>query len=209
LRKEYGGPADGDFFRERELNALIDAITGLLVQAVALEAAARRLHNSTRRGPGRPRDVIIPYLGPELLALFQRYNNRGGRQSIAISIDGKRTQMETGGLFNFIGLVIQPLNEYLTTELARSPLSAERLARFALENRRRDAQAMKQRGTGGVRAGNQRRAGGVSEGNNRGTEGVVEGSRRQAEKKHAETRQLTPLALALQECLAIPQQCSP
>ena len=31
LLEEYGGPADDDFYREREQKALIDELTGLLV----------------------------------------------------------------------------------------------------------------------------------------------------------------------------------
>ena len=41
LQEEYGGVADGDFYREREQEELIDELTGLLVQAVTREAANR------------------------------------------------------------------------------------------------------------------------------------------------------------------------
>ena len=135
LLEEYGGPADGDFYREREQKALIEALAGLLVQAVTREVADRA--NSSNRRAGRPRDVVTPYLARELLSVFLRFHDRAGRQSVATSIDGKIRQREAGKLFEFIKAVIQPLNQYLTAELHRRPLSASRLARFALDDRRR------------------------------------------------------------------------
>jgi hypothetical protein len=48
-------------------------------------------------------------------------------------------------LFEFIKATIHPLNTYLTTELDRRPLSASRLARFALSERRRIVRAAKRR----------------------------------------------------------------
>jgi hypothetical protein len=144
LLEEYGGVADDDFYRERERNALIDELTGLLVQAVTHEAASRRFTKNASRRAGRPRDVITPYLAPELLSVFLRCHNSAGRQSVATSIDGELKQKEAGRLFEFIKAVIEPLNQYLTTELHRLPLSASRLARFALDDRRRIAQEIKQ-----------------------------------------------------------------
>jgi hypothetical protein len=141
LLREYGEPADGDLYREQELMALIEVLTGLLVLAVIQEAQSRQLSNRQGRRAGRPKDVITPYLAPELLSVFRRYNDRAGRQSIIIPIDGK--QKEAGRLLQFIDTIIQPLNQYLTTELHRSSLSASRLARYALDNRRRIAQGLK------------------------------------------------------------------
>jgi hypothetical protein len=86
-----------------------------------------------------PRDVMTPFLAPELLSLFLRCQDRAGRQSVATSIDGKIKQREAGQLYEFIKAVIQPVSKYLTTELGRRPLSAARLARFALDDRRRTA----------------------------------------------------------------------
>ena len=88
---------------------------------------------------------MTPYLAPELLSVFLRCHERAGRQSVVAgtTIDGKNTQREAGELFEFIKVVIQPLNQYLTTELGRRPLSASRLARFALDDRRRMAQELK------------------------------------------------------------------
>ena len=54
LLEEYGGAADGDFYREREQKALIDELTGLLVQAVTKEAASRQFTNNSSRRAGRP-----------------------------------------------------------------------------------------------------------------------------------------------------------
>jgi len=141
FRREYGGQAEGAPHRERELMALIEELVGLLVQAAALDAEDRQFAKSSGRRAGRPLDVIIPYLAPKLLSVFLRCNDRAGRQSIIIPIDGK--QKEAGRLFQFIDTIIQPLNRYLTTELHRRPLSAARLARYARVDRRRMAQEPK------------------------------------------------------------------
>lgn len=121
LLEEYGGPADGDMYRERELNALIEALCGLLVQGVIREVANRHPANRSSRRPGRPRDPMTPLFGRELLSVFLRFNDRAGRQSVTTSIDGRITQREAGQLFEFIKRVIRPLNRYQTTELRRKP----------------------------------------------------------------------------------------
>jgi hypothetical protein len=145
LLEEYGGAADDDFYREREQKALIDQLTGLLVQAVTHEAANRQFANSSSRRVGRPRDVMSPYLAPELLLVFLRCHDSAGRKSVATSIDGKLKQKEAGQFFEFIKATIKPLNDYLTTELHRRPLSASRLARLALSERRRIVRVAKWR----------------------------------------------------------------
>jgi hypothetical protein len=177
LLEEYGGPADDDFYREREQKALIEELTGLLVQAVTREAANRQTTNNSSRRVGRPRDVVTPYLAPELLSVFLRCHDRAGRQSITTSIDGRLKQREAGELFEFINAVIQPLNQYLTTELHRGSLSASRLARFALDDRRRLARELKR-----------------SEARPLAEEAAV-----------PEKRQLLPLETALQGVFAIPE----
>jgi len=139
LLEEYGSAAD-DFNREREQKAIIEELAGFLVQAVTREAANRQFTNNSSRRAGRPHDVMTPYLAPELLSVFLRCHDSAGRQSVATSIDGKLKQREAGRLFEFINALIQPLNKYLTTELHRKPLSASRLARFALDKRREDKQ---------------------------------------------------------------------
>jgi hypothetical protein len=143
LLEEYGGAADNDFYREREQKALIDELTGLLVQAVNHEAANRQFTNNSGRRAGRPPDVMSPYLAPELLLVFLRCHDSAGRKSVATSIDGKLKQVEAGQLFEFIKAVIEPLNHYLTTELRRLPLSASRLARVALREQQRVAREIK------------------------------------------------------------------
>jgi len=145
LLEEYGGAADDDFYREREQKALIDELTGLLVQAVTHEAASRQFTNNSSRRVGRPRDVMSPYLAPELLLVFLRCHDSAGRKSVATSIDGKLKQKEAGQFFEFIKVVIEPLNQYLTTELHREPLSASRLARFALAERQSIAREIKRK----------------------------------------------------------------
>src|ERR1017187_379198 len=92
LLEEYGGAADDDFYREREQKALLDELTGLLVQAVTEEAANRRLTNNSGRRAGRPLDVMTPYLAPALLLVFVRCHDSAGRKSVATSIDGKLKQ---------------------------------------------------------------------------------------------------------------------
>jgi hypothetical protein len=142
LLEEYGSAAD-DFNREREQKAIIEELTGLLVQAVAREASARQFYKGSGRRAGRPRDVMTPYLAPELLSVYLRCHDSAGRQSVATSIDGKLKQTEAGRLFEFINAAIEPLNQYLTTELQRGPLSASRLARFALAERQSIAREIK------------------------------------------------------------------
>jgi hypothetical protein len=136
LLEEYGGAADDDFYREREQKALIDELTGLLVQAVTQEAASRQFTNNSGRRAGRPLDVITSDLAPALLLVFLRCHDSAGRKSVATSSEGKLKQKEAGQLFEFIKAAIEPLNQYLTTELHRRPLSAARLARFALAEHR-------------------------------------------------------------------------
>ena len=123
LRQEYGAEADGDLYRERELNALIAELTGLLLLAVIYEAANRRSMQISGRGAGRPRDVVLPFLAPQLLSIFLRCNTSAGRQSAVTFVDGKLKQMETGRFLQFIKTV----------------------ARFALQERRRFEKEMKQR----------------------------------------------------------------
>jgi hypothetical protein len=53
------------------------------------------------------------------------------------SIGGELKQEETGPLFNFMKTGIRPLNNFLVDELHRMPLSASRLARYALAERKR------------------------------------------------------------------------
>ncbi len=144
LSEEFG-PVGNNSTGECAGREIIDELTGFLVRAIALATEDWQIAKSTGRGVGRPRDVMIPYLAPELLSVYLRCRNSGGRQSAATSIDGKPGQTEAGLLFEFIKATIKPLNDYLTTELHRKPLSASRLARFALSERRRIVRAAKWR----------------------------------------------------------------
>jgi hypothetical protein len=128
-------PPGASYTGEGEEHRIIEELTSFLVQAAALEA--QEITNGSGRRVGRPRDVMTPYLAPELLSVYLRCHNSGGRQSVATSTDGKLGQKEAGLLFEFIKATIEPLNRYLTTELHRRPLSASRLARFALGERLR------------------------------------------------------------------------
>jgi hypothetical protein len=144
LDEEYGPPGE-NFTGERETQEMSDEIAGYLVNAIALDTQARQTANRTDQGVGRPRDVIIPFLGPNLLSFFLRCHDSAGRQSVLTSIEGQLAQMEAGPFFDFVKTAIEPLNEYLVTELRRKPVSAARLARFALAERRRNLSAPKRR----------------------------------------------------------------
>ena len=122
-----------------------DEIAGYLVSAMALDTQARQISDRTDRGVGRPRDVIIPDLGPKLLSFFLRCHDSAGRQSVLTSNAGQLAQMETGPFFNFVKTAIEPLNEVLVTELHRKPVSAARLARYALKERRHNLSAARRR----------------------------------------------------------------
>ena len=68
----------------------------------------------------------------------------------------KPGQKEAGLLFEFIKATIEPLNHYLTTELHRRPLSASRLVRIALSERRRIVRAAKWRQLRALEKGSRR-----------------------------------------------------
>jgi hypothetical protein len=144
LDEEYG-PLGENFTGEREIKELSDEIAGHLLSAIALDTQARQTADRNDRDVGRPRDVIIPYLGPNLLSFFLRCHASAGRQSVLTSIEGQLAQMEAGPFFAFVKTAIEPLNEYLVTELQRKPISAARLARYALAERRHNLSAARRR----------------------------------------------------------------
>jgi len=141
---EYGPPSVG-FTREREIHEMIDEITAISMAAIALDMEARQSAIRTGRGTGRPRDVLSRHLGPALLEMFLRCHDSAGRKSVLTSIDGKLAQEEAGPLFEFMKVAIEPLNHYLVTDLHRMPLSPARLARDALDRRRRDLRRARRR----------------------------------------------------------------
>jgi hypothetical protein len=73
LSEEFGPAHDNLNFEE---NRLIDELSGILIQAIAFEA--QQMANGTGKRVGRPHDVMMPYLAPELLSIYLRCNNSGG-----------------------------------------------------------------------------------------------------------------------------------
>jgi hypothetical protein len=139
------GPPGENFTGEREKKEMTDEIAALFMGTIALDMEARQAANRSDRGVGRPRDVMIAYLAPNLLSFFLRCHDSAGRQSVLTSIEGQLAQMEAGPFFDFVRVAIVPFNECLVTELHRKPLSAARLARYALAERRRNLYAARRR----------------------------------------------------------------
>jgi hypothetical protein len=86
---------------------------------------------SPRRG--QPRDVMLDFLGDKLLDCFLRFNPTAGRHSVAT--DGDRAQAEAGPFFDYLTLVIAPLNRFLVqlpASYGAKILSVPELARRAL-----------------------------------------------------------------------------
>ena len=65
LDEEYGPAGDG-FTGTRAVKEMTDELTGLLLGAIVWDMEAQQ----SRRGVGRPTNVMIPYLGPSLLRFF-------------------------------------------------------------------------------------------------------------------------------------------
>lgn len=135
LFDEYGpfgihftGEDEGEEIK-KEVNAiLLRAIEALRMQHIAYLRAGR--------GVGRPRNPMIVPLGRDLLALYLRYHDFGGRHSVVLTVDGKRVQVESGPLLAFFAEAIEPLNKVLVEELHRKPLSPARVLRAGLRARR-------------------------------------------------------------------------
>jgi hypothetical protein len=82
---------------------------------------------------GQPRDVVLDFLGDKLLRCFLRFNATAGRHSVAA--DGDRAQAEAGPFFEYLSLVIAPLNRFLVqlpTSYGAKSISVPELARRAL-----------------------------------------------------------------------------
>jgi hypothetical protein len=104
------------------------------LQRVSKAASVAIEKLSPRRG--QPRDVMLDFLGDRLLACYLRFNSTAGRHSVAA--DGDRAQTECGPFFNFLTLVIAPLNRFFVQLPARygaKAVSEPDLARRALERR--------------------------------------------------------------------------
>jgi hypothetical protein len=99
----------------------------------AAATAIRRLEKVARSG--RPRDVMLNYLGNSLLACFLRFNETATRHSIAS--DEARAQAAAGPFLEFLTLIIGPLNKFfvqLPPKYGAKVISAPELARRALRN---------------------------------------------------------------------------
>lgn len=118
-------------------NEMVNEIAVFLTVTFLVDVAAR----CKRSGRGRPCDVMIPELAPNLLRYFLRFNKLSGRHSVVVTVDGRKRQQEAGPLFEFFKAAIEPLNQYLI-EIGRKPLSPARLARYALREHRRNSVCM-------------------------------------------------------------------
>ena len=139
------GPAGAGFTGELEGDEAIKELTGQIVISFCEDLIERIQSAASERRAGRPCDVLTRALGPRLLDLFLRYNPTAGRQSVWTSIDGKLVQEEAGPFFGFVEAAIKPINDYLIGELKWKPVSAARLARYALAERRRSLLARQSR----------------------------------------------------------------
>jgi hypothetical protein len=139
LYRLFGPPGKG-FTGELEGDEAIKELTGLIIVSLCEDLIERIENAISERKAGRPCDVLTRALGPRLLDLYLRYNASAGRHSVWTAIDGKLVQEEAGPFFEFIKAVIEPVNEFLVGENWK-PVSAARLARYALAEQRRVALA--------------------------------------------------------------------
>ena len=133
------GPRDVENFSgDAEGKQLVAELTRFLILAMAHELEARMIASESPNGPGvgRPMNHMIRYLGPELVGIFLRYQDSGGRHSILTSSEGRLTQMEAGPLFEFAKTVLVVLNQVLVEELHLRPLSPARVIRYGLAARK-------------------------------------------------------------------------
>ena len=139
------GPPGAGFTGELEGDEAIKELTGQIVISFCEDLIERIQSAASERRAGRPCDVLTRALGPRLLDLFLRYNPSAGRHSVWTSIDGKLVQEEAGPFFGFVEAAIKPINDYLIGEPKWKPVSAARLARYALADRRRSLLARQSR----------------------------------------------------------------
>lgn len=138
----FFGPSGAGFPGALEGDEAIKELTGQIIVSFCedLEESV-----GAERKAGRPCDILTRALGPRLLDMFLRYNPSAGRRSVWTSIDGKLVQEEAGPFFEFIKAAIEPVNDFLVGEQSWKPISAGRLARYALAERRRIALAVEAR----------------------------------------------------------------
>jgi hypothetical protein len=135
LFDEYG-PFGIGFTGEDEGEEINKELVGILLRALEALRLQRIDYLRRGRGIGRPRNPMIVPLGKDLLALYLRYHDSGGRHSVAITIDGKSVQIESGPLLAFFTEAIELLNRVLVEDLHRKPLSPARVLRAGLRARR-------------------------------------------------------------------------
>lgn len=133
------GPKDKLFTGQAEIEQCIGELVKFLVLAMAYELDTRQAITESAATPsaGRPRNHMIRYLGPQIVGIFHRYSDSGGRHSVWTSVDGRLVQEEAGSLFLFASLLISVFNAVMVTHLGLAPLSAARVIRYGLAERAR------------------------------------------------------------------------
>lgn len=132
------GPRGQGFTGDTEIEQCVAELEKILVLAMAYELQAREFAAESRVSSpaGRPRNHMIRYLGPQIVEIFHRYNDYGGRHSVWTSIDGKLVQEEAGPLFEFASKLVEAFNAVMVAELHLPALSASRVIRCGLAARR-------------------------------------------------------------------------
>jgi len=87
-------------------------------------------------GPGRPKDTATEYLAVKTREIYLRYNLSVTRHSELSSTDGMLCQVEAGPFFDFLELLLAPLNRFfasLPKHYYAGPISPAFVARMAVE----------------------------------------------------------------------------
>lgn len=126
------------FTGNAEVDQCLAELVKFLVLAMAYELQTREFAAEARVDlpVGRPRNHMIRYLGPQIVEIFHRYSDSGGRHSVWTSIDGRLMQAEAGPLFEFASKLVEAFNEVMVVELHLPALSASRVIRYGLATRR-------------------------------------------------------------------------
>ena len=135
IYREFGPKGKG-FTGESEIEQCTAELVKFLVLAMAYELEARELAAGANLPVGRPRNHMMRYLGPQIVEIFHRYSDGGGRQSVWTSVDGELVQEEAGPLFEFASELIRAFNDIMVEEMRLPPLSAARVIRSGLAARR-------------------------------------------------------------------------
>lgn len=132
------GPRGPGFTGAAEIEQCMAELVKCLVLGTANELQARKSAAESDVGSpvGRPRNHMIRYLGPQIVEIFHRYSDYGGRHSVWTSIDGRLVQEEAGPLFELASKLVEAFNEVMIAELHLPALSASRVIRYGLAARR-------------------------------------------------------------------------